>query len=153
VTVRRFVVVAVLAVSVAGGGAAVAALSHAASARSGPAAPSTVYSRLAHRLKQQLPWLARALATAEKPAVRTPAPRTGGTQALRSIPRAIRPQPSTGYSCTIAAGGRCSLHPCTVYTYTTSATASATAAPAPAIAGRCRNAANAPVRQIPIGTG
>lgn len=68
----------------------------------------------------------------------------------KTAPRDLAP----GYACAVASGGAspCSLHPCTIYVAPTSSTALPAVTVTAAPTDRCSKAANAPARQIPIGT-
>jgi hypothetical protein len=126
-------VLAGLAVSIAGIAVAVAALSHGTRTTSPPAKQGDVYSRLVAQLKQHI-----------KPLV--PATPPGKVVVPPAIQRQLQ---QNGYSCAVATSSGCSPHPCIEYA------ASGTVPPngavvSPAAATQCRSQANAVPRQIPI---
>jgi hypothetical protein len=127
---RRVFVVAVLAASIALVAVAVVALSGRGKTRP-PASSADVYTRLAQQLKGHLAPLVPANTTTKQHA-----------------PTIQIPQ--QGYSCEIASGTGCSLHPCVKYAQSVSEVAVAVAATATATAGRCNGTANAAPRAVPI---
>jgi hypothetical protein len=135
-------VVAVLAVVLVGVGVAVLLSSRGAPAPSKSAAataPAGVYARLAGQLKQQLPALF-------PPRLQVPQAGKPRTVVVPHAPN-IDVAPS-GYSCAVATGNSCSLHPCTVYAQAQGAIESPTPAVAPGTTA-CISTAKAP-RTIPI---
>jgi hypothetical protein len=124
---------AALAASIALVAVAVVALTGRGTTRP-PASSADVYTRLAQQLKGHLAPLVPTTTTTKKHA-----------------PTIQVPQ-QQGYSCEIASGTGCSLHPCVKYAQSVGevavvATATATAT---ATAGRCNGTANAAPRAVPI---
>jgi hypothetical protein len=124
---RRVLVVAALAASTALLAVAVIALTGQGTTR--PSASSAdVYTRLAQQLKGHLAPLVPANTTTKKHAPTIQVPQT------------------QGYSCEIASGTGCSLHPCVKYAQSVGAVAVA----ATATAGRCKGTARAAPHAVPI---
>ena len=99
-----------------------------------PASSADVYTRLAQQLKGHLVPLVPA-----------------NTSTLKHAPTIRIPQ-QQGYSCEIASGTGCSLHPCVKYAQSVSevAVAATATSTATATAGRCNGTANAVPRAVPI---
>jgi hypothetical protein len=120
---------AALAASIALVAVAVVALTGRGTTRP-PASSADVYTRLAQQLKGHLAPLVPTTTTTKKHA-----------------PTIQVPQ-QQGYSCEIASGTGCSLHPCVKYAQSVSEVA--VASTATATAGRCNGTANAVPRAVPI---
>ena len=90
-----------------------------------PASPADVYTQLAQQLKGHLAPLVPAKTTTKKQAP------------------TIQVPPQQGYSCEVASGTGCSLHPCVKYAQADDVVAAASA-------GGCNNTAKATPRAIPI---
>ena len=91
-----------------------------------PASPADVYTQLAQQLKGHLAPLVPAKTTTKKQAP------------------TIQVPPQQGYSCEVASGTGCSLHPCVKYAQAAGNVVAA------ASAGGCNNTAKATPRAIPI---
>jgi hypothetical protein len=96
-----------------------------------PASHADVYTQLAQQLKGHLRPLVPAKAT------------------TKHAPTIQVPQ-QQGYSCEVASGTGCSLHPCVKYAQSVGDVSVAATATASATAGRCNNTAKATPRAVPI---
>jgi hypothetical protein len=127
--VRRVLVLAALAVSVAGVAMAVVALS-----QDHPAPKADIYSRLAQQLRQHLkPLVAPSRGVA-----------TGRSRALNAVPSVQQ----NGYSCAIATSTGCSLHPCIEYARSAALPPNGAATIVPAAPSRCADKIKALPRAI-----
>jgi hypothetical protein len=123
--VRRVLVIAAVALVGAGG----FALTRQGSTPP-PASHTDVYTQLAQQLKRHLQPLVVA-----KTVIKNHAP-------------TIHVPQQQGYSCELASGNGCSLHPCVKYVQSVGEVA--VAATATATAGRCNRTAKAAPRAVPI---